>query len=354
MSMTNTIPVFRPYYDEREETAVCKVLRSGWIGLGPVTEEFESAFARRVGSKYAVGVNSCTSALHLAGKLVGLGPGDEAVVPAMTFISTAAGVNYCGARPVICDVNPDNLLIDWAEVERLRSARTKAVFPVLWAGQGIEAETDLPCVYDCAQALGASWSAAGKLCCWSFHAVKNLATGDGGMLTTDDEEQYQRARRLRWMGITKSTWDRSGKGYQWGYEIPELGFKYHINDITSAIGLVQLGKLDEMQALRQRLYDHYSARLRGRVAFYPAGPGSSMHLFALSVPRRDELSAYLKERGVSTSVHHMPVHLYPMYYEHPLPVVEAKWVRLLTLPFYPGLGESEVDLICDAVLNFFR
>ena len=206
-----SIPVFRPSYDEREEAAVIRVLRSGWIGLGPVTEQFEQQFARRVGTKYAVALNSATSALHIALRLVDVGPGDEVLVPTMTFVSTAMVADYEHAVPVFCDVTPEHLLIDYADAANRKTLKTRAIIPVLYGGRSVSAPPfDVPAIYDCAHAAGSRFSAAGKICCWSFHAVKNLATGDGGMLTTDDEGLYQKALRLRWLGIDKSTWSRSG------------------------------------------------------------------------------------------------------------------------------------------------
>lgn len=351
------IPVSKPYYDDREDRAVVEVLRSGWLGLGPKTEEFEAEFAARVGSKYAVATNSCSAALHIAARILGLKPGDEVIVPTNTFIVTAQVVNYEGAKPVICDIRKEDLLIDWKDAIARANKNTKAIFPVLWAGQPVVPPDDIgvPVVYDCAQAMGANFSAANKTCCWSFHAVKNIATGDGGMLTTDNEETYERAKRLRWFGINASTWDRAkGKSYKWEYDIDEFGYKYHMNDITAALGLIQLEKLNEMQMLRRRHYRHYVERLQGVVEFIPSNEEASMYLFVVKVPRRNELSDHLREKGISTGVHHKPIHLYHFYNEYPLPVAEREWQSILSLPMYPGLRESEVDFVCDEIIKFLK
>ncbi len=353
------IPVFRPYYDEREEQAVVQVLRSGWIGLGPVTEQFERAFAARVGARHAVALNSCTAALHIALKLLGVGRGDEVLVPTMTFVSTAMAADYEGAAPVFCDVTDDTLSMNYADAAERRTIRTKAIVPVLYGGRPVrEPGLGLPVVYDCAHAIGARFSAAGKICCWSFHAVKNLATGDGGMITLDDDEMYERAVRLRWLGIDKSTWSRSDveRRYWWEYHIDEVGFKYHMNDITAAIGLVQLAKLDEMQSLRRRLVAQYLDELADVPDLQLPQPDddSSWHLFAIRTPHRNALSMFLQGEGISTGVHYKPVHLYPLYRKYSLPVAERVWQQLLTLPLFPAMTSDAVSSICDAIKRGLR
>ena len=349
-----TIPVFRPYYDEREEAAVIEVLRSGWIGLGPKTEEFEERFARRVGARYAVALNSATAALHIALKLVGIGPGDEVLVPTMTFVSTAMVANYENAVPVFCDVRADTLSIDIVDALLRKTLQTRAAIPVLYAGKPIEPlDLGVPAIYDCAHAVGSRWDASGKLCCWSFHAVKNLATGDGGMLTTDDEEEYRRAQRLRWLGIDKSTWDRAGvaQRYWWEYKIDEVGFKYHLNDIAAALGLAQLEKLDEMQDIRRRLVKQYLEELSDvpGVETPEWDEDSSWHMFVVRLEHRDALALWLQEQGISTGVHYKPIHLYPLYNKYSLPVAEREWPRLLTLPLFPALTSDQVSHVCEKV-----
>lgn len=348
------IPVFRPSYDQREEEAVIRVLRSGWIGLGPVTEQFEHAFAKKVGAKYAVALNSATAALHIAIKLLDVGPGDEVLVPTMTFVSTAMVADYEHAVPVFCDVTPEHLMMDYADAASRRTLRTKAIIPVLYGGRPIaDPEMDLPAIYDCAHAAGGKFDVRGKVCCWSFHAVKNLATGDGGMITLDDEALYQKAMRLRWLGIDKSTWNRSGveRKYWWEYNIDQTGYKYHMNDITSALGLVQLEKLDDMQARRHALVHQYLEELQGVPALeLPSyDPDSSWHMFAVRTPQRNELSLHLQEKGISTGVHYKPIHLYPLYHKHGLPVAEREWQKLLTLPLFPDLTSDQVSFIATEV-----
>ena len=355
------IPLFRPDYGQAEAAAVADVLNSGWVGLGPRTEQFEQRFAERVGARFAVATNSCTAALHLALELLGIGPGDEVIVPTITFVSTAHAVRYGGAKPVFCDVDAETLCIDFDDAARRITPRTKAIIPVLYAGQPIDVGTEyrspdgraIPLIYDAAHAAGSTFDAGrSKLACWSFHAVKNLACGDGGMLTTSDHRQAERTRRLRWLGIDRSTWDRSavGRRYWWEYDVAEIGHKYHMNDIAAAIGLVQLARLDEMQQSRREIADRYRERLRGIVRLPLDAPGSSRHLFVIRTPQRDELAAVLRDAEIHTGVHYKPLHLYRCYGPQPaLPVAEREWQQILSLPMFPRLQLAEVDRICDII-----
>ena len=360
------IPLFRPDYGEHETAAVADVLDSGWVGLGPRTEQFEQQFAERVGSRYAVATNSCTAALHISLELLGIGPGDEVIVPTLTFVSTAHAVRFCGAKPVFCDVDAETLCINLDDAARKITPRTAAIIPVLYAGQPLDVGADymspdgrtIPLIYDAAHAAGSTFDAGGsKLACWSFHAVKNLACGDGGMLTTSDRRQAERARRLRWLGIDRSTWDRSsiGRRYWWEYDVAEIGHKSHMNDIAAAIGLAQLARLDEMQQSRRRIAERYRERLDGVVRLPAESPGSSRHLFVIRTPRRDELAAALREAEIHTGVHYKPLHLYRCYGPGPsLPVAEREWRKILSLPIFPRLKLVGVDRICDVIHQVVR
>ena len=355
---THVIPVFRPYYDEREEQAVIKVLRSGWIGLGPITEQFEQAFAAKVGARYAVALNSCTAALHIALKLLNVGRGDEVLVPTMTFVSTAMAADYEGASAVFCDISDGSLAINYADAAERRTIRTKAVVAVLYGGRPVrDPELGLPVIYDCAHAMGARWSAAGKICCWSFHAVKNLATGDGGMITLDDEELYHRAVRLRWLGIDKSTWSRSDveRRYWW---IPHRRSRLQIPHERHCGG-------DRARPAREARRDAGTPPPdRGAILRQLAGvpdlalpvrdEDSSWHLFVIRTPHRNALSTFLQAEGVSTGVHYKPVHLYPLYRKYNLPVAERVWQELLTLPLFPALTGDQVSQICDLIKRGLR
>ncbi len=381
------IQVFRPSYDGSELEALRGVLESGWAGLGPKTAEFEEKFAAYVGARHAVALNSATAALHLALAVCGVGPGDEILVPTLTFVSTAHAAEYCGAAPVFVDVCPDTLCMDVGDAQKKITPRTRAIVPVHYGGHACPMEEiwnlaqghNLRVIEDAAHACGSEYRGQriGGLdrtvaTCFSFHAVKNLATGDGGMITTRREELRRRLMRLRWMGIDKTTWDRTQEAkkekatgmrryanYGWYYEVQELGYKYHMNDLTAAIGLVQLSKLERMNARRREIVRRYHAGLE-EFAWIERPvereyTRSAVHNYVIRTAFRDELNAFLKERGIASGVHYVPIHLQPYYRNRvrvSLPVAERIWTRLLTLPLYPDLSDEEVDYVIEAFREF--
>jgi len=367
------IPVFKPSYGPEELAAVKEVFDSGWIGLGPKTEELEGAFAEYVGAKHAIAVNSGTAALHLALVALGVGPGDEVIVPTMTFVSTAHAVTYTGAKPVFCDVAEDTLNINWGSLPKMRAQAIIAVhygghpcdMAGVWAA-GLDHGAFV--VEDAAHACGAIYrhqrigGTVSDLTCFSFHAVKNLATGDGGMITTPYDEVAKKLRRLRWCGIDKDTWRRTenGKGYGWEYRIDELGYKAHMNDITAAIGLAQLKKLDYANESRRLLYLRYANWLSDldwlEIPTVKSYAKPSYHNYVIKTDYRDALHVFLRERGISTGVHYIPLHLQPYYYDPAvrLPVAERVWERLLTLPLYPDLSLADQDRVIEAIHDFGR
>lgn len=370
------INVFKPSYNEVEVQAVRQVFESGWIGLGPRTEEFEQKFAEYVGAKHAVAMNSATAALHLSLLALGIGPGDEVLVPTMTFVSTAHAVTYCGAKPVFVDARPDTLNASCIGLIDRQSEKTKAIIPVHYGGHTCPMDWILEwaeeygfvVIEDAAHACGSEHRGqkigglASNATCFSFHAVKNLATGDGGMVTTNDGELAEKLRRLRWCGIDKTTWDRTiqGQRYGWEYEVAELGFKCHMNDIQAAIGLVQLGKLEAANARRREIAGFYGDVLENErwieiPVEYPY-TRSAWHNYVIKTDDRDALHVYLKERGIATGVHYKPIHLQPFYYDEDvsLPVAESVWKRLLTLPLYPDLDILNVVYITNQIKRFGR
>ncbi|MCK5850654.1 MAG: DegT/DnrJ/EryC1/StrS family aminotransferase [Kiritimatiellae bacterium] len=367
------IQVFKPCMGQEEIDAVSEVLRSGWIGLGPKTAEFEKRFAEFCDTRYAVGVNSATAALDLAMSLMGITQGDEVIIPTMTFVSTAHAPVYHRATPVFADVDPITLNIDIADVANKVSPRTKAVIPVHYSGRPVdmdalkEAVGNIPIVEDCAHAVGARYKGRpvgglGTIGCFSFHAVKNLAMGDGGALTLNDEDRYERTKRLRWLGIDKGTWDRSEleKSYWWEYQVDEIGLTCHMNDIAAAIGLVQLSKLTDMNARRRKIAKMYFSGLAGisEIELPPDDDDvfrSSWHIFHIKCERRNDLSVFLQENGIATGVHYKPIHTYKCYDTNiHLANAEALQHRILTLPLYPSLSNSEMDLVIGKIREFYR
>ncbi|MDB5384770.1 MAG: Glutamine--scyllo-inositol transaminase [Planctomycetaceae bacterium] len=351
--------LFRPTLGAAELAAIKEVFDSGWIGYGPRCEGVERSWAFSVGARHGIATNSCTSALQIALRLRGVGPGDSVIVPTVTFAATAEAVMACGATPIFCDVYPDTLLIDIDSLEGKLLPRLKAIIVVLYAGQPFDLGDSfqgIPIIYDCAHAAGSSFDAAGKLCCWSFQAVKNLGCGDGGMVTTDSDFDQARGKTLCWHGITRSTWDRSsGKHYTWDYDVSEPGIKGQMNDITAAILSVQIGRMGELQAARRSIAYQYLRELRdvpvvGTPEHYDR---SSWHLFVIKSDRRNELADYLGSQGIVTGVHYRPLHLHTAFRgTTSLPVAEAEWQKILSLPIHAGLKAHDVSRICELIHEF--
>ena len=363
----NRTELFQTTLGYHELAEVEKVVESGWIGYGPKCREVETIWANRVRARYGVATNSCTSALQIALRLRGVGPGDEVIVPTVTFASTAEAVLSAGAKPVFCDVMPDTLLIDLESAASKVTSRTRAIIPVLYAGQVLDIGNTclgMSVIYDCAHAAGSSFLGHNKTCCWSFQAVKNLGCGDGGMLTLMNEADQARAKSIAWHGINRSTFERSqGQHYTWDYDITELGIKGQMNDITAAILQVQIERMDELHLARLSRVLRYCECLRGIpgiqiVRNRPSAGRSAWHLFVIKVRTdlRNKLAAYLAYRGVSTGVHYKPLHLHTLFRDGQtsLPVAEYEWQRILSLPLSPQLRLDEVDRICRIIIECVR
>ena len=366
------IQVFKPSMTQEEIDAVAEVLRSGWIGLGPKTAEFEKKFAEFVGTSYAVAVNSCTAALDLALKLLDVNHGHEVIVPTMTFVSTAHCVAYRLAMPVFADVDPHTLALDLEDVRRKITSRTRAIIPVHYSGRPVDLDAlkeiagEIPIIEDCAHATGARYKgrsvgSIGDIGCFSFHAVKNLAMGDGGALTLNREPWMLRSKRLRWLGIDKGTWDRTAtdKSYWWQYFVDEIGLKCHLNDIAAAIGLVQLRRLEAMNGRRREIADRYTQAFAA-YDFMETPPAdtadmqSSWHIYCLKAPQRDDLCAFLQQKGIATGVHYTPIHLYSCYGNQPhLPQAEEVFQRIVSLPVYPDMTDDEIQQVIDAITAYY-
>jgi perosamine synthetase len=352
---------------------VKEAMQSGWIGRGPKTQEFENDFANYLGAKYVIGLNSGTAALHLALMGYRLGPGDEVIVPALTFISTIHAIRYVGATPVFADVLEDTLCLDPADFERKITARTRAVLPVHYGGHPcdldeIHAIADgrgILVIEDAAHAAGAKYKgrnigSISQATCFSFHAVKNLTMGEGGAISTNDARVDKLVRKLRWVGINKDTWSRSSdlRTYGWYYEVEDLGYKYHLSDIPASIGIVQLKKLDRLNARRRELVRQYNESLKD--VSWITRPVSreyvlnACHNYVIKTNFRDRLNLYLKEKGIATGVHYMPAHMHPIYQSvgEKLPVTDRVWSELLTLPLYPDLTDSDMNQILTAIMKF--
>ena len=371
---TERIPVMIPWLGEEEAKAASDAVLSGWVAQGPRVAEFERAFAERVGAEHAVAVSSCTTALHLSLVALGLGPGDEVIVPSLSFIATANAVRYVGAEPVFADVDPATGNLTAATVDAVRTPRTEAVLAVHQGGVPADvhslraacAEWDLPLVEDAACAIGST--VGGKpvghgalLAAWSFHPRKLVTTGEGGMVTTDDAEWAARLRRLREHGMNASAADRHASNKPVLESYLEVGFNYRMTDVQAAIGLVQLGKLDAMIARRRELAARYDELLHDVPGLTPVrDPGhgqSNFQSYWVLLDEdfpvgRDDLLAALSEAGVSARRGIMAAHLEPAYADHPrapLPVTERLTRDSLILPLFHTMTEAQQDRVVTAL-----
>lgn len=380
VSVLDVLPVFRPAMGQEEISAVSEVIQSGWLGLGPKTEEFEEKFAGFVKSKYAIALNSATAALHLSLIALGVKKGDEILVPSLTFVSTAHVALYLKAKPVFVDIDKSTLCMDPKDLLSKITKKSKVIIPVHYGGHPADMDLiskiaksyNLKIIEDASHAAGAKYKgkmigSISDVTCFSFHAVKNLATGDGGMITTNDLKIATLTRKLRWLGINKDTWQREEKvmnknyqSYGWFYDVSELGFKYHMNDIAAAIGIVQLKKLNKLNARRRVLFKRYNQKLKQfawiKTPIVKEWAQSAHHNYVIQTKYRDKLNLYFKQLKISSGVHYMPIHLFSYYQKNNLnakvPQTDTVWKNLLTLPLYPTLTYADQDRVIDAIKNF--
>jgi dTDP-4-amino-4,6-dideoxygalactose transaminase len=373
------IPFHVPWTDGREVAEAGRSIRSGWLTTGPRVRLLEERVASLVGARHAVGVNSCTAALHLALAAAGVSAGDEVLTSPYTFAATGEAILYLGARPRFADIDPRTLNLDPEQVARRMTRRTTAVVPVHIAGlpsdlgaiRAAAGRRRFPLIEDAAHALGASVGrrpigSISEMTCFSFYATKNLATGEGGMITVDDRALAERLRRLSLHGLSRDAWKRYTRAGSWRYDVVELGFKYNMTDVAAAIGLVQLAKFARMQRRRRALALRYARLLAQEEAFEtPPEIGGTTHAWHLYILRlrpgvlkvgRDRFSELLGEAGIGHSVHFLPLHLFSYYrrtfgYRRgDFPHTERESARALSLPLHPGLSLADQDRIVGTLL----
>ena len=399
MSQETHVPFLRPNLGEEEIAEVVETLRSGWLTSGPKVKRFEREFAAAVNAKYAIALNSCTAALHLAVEALDLKPGQGVLVPTMTFAATAEIIRYQGGIPLLVDCDPitHNMDLDDAELklQQLRAGKFKASIPADTPVVGIipvhvgglmmdvdvvktfAAKHGLWVVEDAAHSFPAAWrdgqggawqpcgANTARISCFSFYANKTITTGEGGMATTDDSKLADRIRLMSLHGLSHDAWDRYAGGNSWDYRIIAPGFKYNLTDIAASIGLNQLAKADQMRRERESIAHCYLRELADldEVELPPVDSNRihswhlfpvKLHLEALSIDRNTFINE-LKAAGIGCSVHWRPLHEHP-YYEQTFawdssdfPVASAEWLRLISLPVFPGMGEQEISYVIATV-----
>lgn len=381
--ITKAVPYHLPFIGKEEIRAVTETLESGWITTGPKTRCFEDAFARFIGVRHAIAVSSCTAALHLSLEAMHLKVGDEVLVPTLTFAATAAVVTYFKAKPVLVDVDPVYFNLSLEDAQRKITPKTKAIIPVHFGGHPcpmdsileFAAANGLTVIEDAAHAIPAKYrgqriGTLSPMTAFSFYATKTLTTGEGGMVTTNDDSLAHRVGLMRLHGMNHGAWKRYTAKGTWRYEITEAGYKYNLTDPQAALGLVQLSKCEEMWRLRAEIAEEYDRGLSSLEVYRTPQVSKDVqhawHLYVILVEptalriHRDEVIEELSQRGIGTSVHFIPLHLQP-YYQRiwgyrpgQFPVAEDYFDRCISLPIYPGMTKEDVNYVLEALHDISR
>jgi dTDP-4-amino-4,6-dideoxygalactose transaminase len=365
-----------PVITDDEISEVVETLKGGWLSMGPRVFKFEDDFSEYIGCKHSIAVNSCTSALFLSLVASGIKKGDEVITTPFTFTSTANVICHLGAKPVFCDVERDTFNIDPAEIELKITNKTKAILPVHYGGQpcdmnkiqSIADEHKIPVIEDAAHALGAEYEgkmigSTGNLSCFSFYPTKNITTGEGGMITTNDAGIADKLKLLRSHGISHGAWSRYLKGGKWKYEVLLPGYKVNMCDINAALGIVQLRRIEELNNKREEIHGIYSKKLLKlktlKIQSLRQNIKSSYHLFPILLNDfdRDKFIDEMTEMNIGTSVHFIPLHFHPFYQkefkykEGDFPVAEEIYKGIVTLPIHPVMSADDVSYVCEAIKN---
>ncbi|MCZ6677642.1 MAG: DegT/DnrJ/EryC1/StrS family aminotransferase [Candidatus Poribacteria bacterium] len=383
------IPLCRPWIDETEIEAVSEVLASKWLSTGPKTAQFERQFAEYVGVKHALAVSSCTAGLHLSLVAAGVGEGDEVITTPYTFTATAEAIGYTGAWPIFVDIHPLTLNIDVTQIEEKITPRTKAIVPVHIAGLPCDMDAllaicrrhNLVLIDDAAHAISAEYNghrigSIGDLSVFSFYATKNLATGEGGMITTNNDQFASVIKPMRLHGIDKDAWARQQDRSIWYYEVTSQGYKYNMTDIQAAMGLCQLMKIEKQREIRKRYAQIYTTCFRDIPEIItPQSPSQSVeaqilsrhawHLYIIQLRTeqleisRDAFIDMMREANIECGVHYTPLHLFPFYQkkygyrEGDFPHAESAFRRVVSLPLHPVLTEENIHEVIHAITEIF-
>ncbi len=375
------VPFFHAALSEADIAAVTTVLRSGWLTLGPVTAEFEAACAAWLGTPHAVALSSCTAALFLALRAAGVGPGDEVVVPALTFPATVHVIRHVGAEPILADIELESFGLDPGEVEALLGPRTRAIMPVDYAGHPCRLSALLEicrrrgivCIEDAAHAFGAAQDGkrigtVSDITAFSFYATKCITTGEGGLLACRDADFAQRVRLLGYHGMQRDAWKRYTDQGSWHYEIEVPGYKCNMTDVQAALGLSQLQRAEALRDARARVATAYTQALAAerdlRLPAIGAGALHAWHLYVVQLQSeglrvgRDHFARALRAEGIVPSVHFIPYHQQPagrgLELRRPLPRTERFAAHCLSLPLYPSMSDTDVADVVEAVRKLLR
>jgi perosamine synthetase len=363
------IPYGRQTINSDDIQSVLDVLNSDFLTCGPLVKQFEDKICNKVNSKYGLAVNSGTAALHLAMYAIDIKSGDEVIVPAISFVASANCVLYEGGKPIFCDIDPDTLLIDINKIETLITSKTKAVIAVDFAGQGVDYikirelcdKYKLYFIQDAAHSLGVQYKdgkmigEVADITTFSFHPVKNITTGEGGMTVTNNEEFYKRMLHFRTHGITRDFRERLTSNTHY-YEMVDLGFNYRLPDILCALGISQLEKLDKFIEKRNEIAKIYDNKLdKTKYTYLKQIDNNAYHLYVIKTSGdRDEIFKQLKSAGICVNVHYMPIYLHPYYqklgYTKGLcPKSEEVYEQIISLPIFPLLKNNELDYVINTM-----
>jgi dTDP-4-amino-4,6-dideoxygalactose transaminase len=365
------IPVSRPSLGDEEINSVKMVFDSGWLGLGAQVFEFEQALQKFLNANHVVCTNTGTTAIHLALDALGIGKGDEVIVPSFTYVATIQAITATGATPVFCDIHADDLNIDTKEIKQKITRRTKIILPVHYRGfpcemdeiQELAKERNLFVIEDAAHAFGSSYKGKkigsfGDIVCFSFDPIKNITCGEGGAVVFQDDTLLEKIQQKRILGIDKDTWSRYRNERSWFYDVVTQGYRYHMSNISAAIGLIQLKKFDRMNRRKIDVAKRYDAAFDevDDLTLLRNDGYKDIGLFVYIIKvkdRRNELMDALACKGVGSGIHYIPSHIFSFYNKDGfhLPVTEQMYDEILTLPLFPDITDAQVEHVIDAVIS---
>lgn len=372
------LPIATAVFGKEEEKEIIDTLRSGWITLGPKTKKFEESLAGYIGVNYAIALNSCSAALHLSMLAIGIRPGDEVITTPFTFAATANAVIHAGGKPVFTDIDPKTFNIDPKKIEAAITKKTKAIIPVDYGGQPVDLDSilkiarkyNLFVVEDAAHTIGAKYKGKNigtiaDITCFSFHPVKNMTTGDGGAITTENKELAEKIMMLRVNGMDKESWKRNASTGSWDYSIAVEGYKYHMNDLAASLGIHQIQKLDRFRIIREGIADMYDSMLKGIpeiiIPFRKTNIQHAHNIYPILVNTknlkisRNEILDKLRTFNIGSIVYFRPLHLQPYFQEvsgyqpGDFPNAEYVFERLICLPIYPVMTKTDVKFVSQVI-----